>query len=99
MIDTSKLVGKYVHIIQNGDYPVFLFDIQSIDSDSGEVIAKQILDSPNSDDLEVYCGPEWELDLNNDTVAGIYDTAEELFARVCDFLKDQIDRCSGIQIK
>lgn len=100
--DLDSLVGKYVHIVQGSDYPVFLFNVQEIQpgSDIGyaEIISEQVLYSVNSDDLEVYCGPEFEVDLKNDVVAGVYDTAEELFEAACKFLKEQIERCSGIKI-
>lgn len=99
----NSLIGKYVHIVSSGDYPVFLFNIQEIHQGSRkgfkEFISEQVLDSPNSDDLEVYCGSEWEIDMNNDDLIGIYDTPEELFSEVVQFLKDQIKRCSGIIIK
>lgn len=98
----NSLVGKYVHIVQGSDYPVFLFNVQEIRpvSDPGyaEIISEQVLYSANSDDLEVYCGPEYEVDLKNDVVVGVYDTAEELFEAVCKFLKEQIEKCSGIKI-
>jgi hypothetical protein len=100
--DLDSLVGKYVHIVHAEDYPVFLFNVQEIqprfDIGYAEIISEQVLDSVNSDDLEVYSGPEYEVDLNNDVVVGVYDTAEELFEAVCKFLKEQIERCSGIKI-
>jgi hypothetical protein len=34
----------------------------------------------------------------NDVVVGVYDTAEELFEAACKFLKEQIEKCSGIKI-
>lgn len=100
--DINSLIGKYVHIVHAEDYPVFLFNIQEIqpgsDVDYWEIISEQVLDSPNSDDLEIYCGPEYEVDAQNDVVAGVYDTAEELFEAACKFLKEQIEKCSGIKI-
>ena len=99
----NSLIGKYVHIVHATDYPIFLFNIQKICPSSTKgyqtFVAEQVLDSPNSDDLEVYCEGEWEIDIKNDVVIGVYDTAEELFEAVSRFLKDQIERCSGIQIK
>lgn len=98
----DSLVGKYVHIVHAEDYPAFLFNVQEIQpgSDIGyaEIISEQVLDSVNSDDLEVYCGLEYEVDLNNDVVVGVYNTAEELFEAACKFLKEQIEKCSGIKI-
>lgn len=100
--DLDSLVGKYVHIVHAEDYPAFLFNVQEIQPGSGpnyaEIISEQVLDSVNSDDLEVYCGPEYEVDLRNDVVVGVYDTAEELFEAACKFLKEQIEKCSGIKI-
>jgi hypothetical protein len=100
-ITLNSLIGKYVHLVRSEDYPAFLFNVQEVREHKNyvELISEQVLDSPNSDDLEVYCGPEYEIDLENVKVAGIYDTAEELFEKVTEFLKEQIERCSGLVIK
>jgi len=100
-IPVESLIGKYVHIVHSEDYPVFLFNVQDVHQIAGsvELISEQVLNSPNSDDLEVYCGPEWPIDARNDKIVAIYDTPEELFNAVTIFLKEQIERCSGIIIK
>lgn len=97
MIDYNQYIGKYLYIDQS-TYPVWLFNVQSYDKDEGLVYSEQVLNSDNSDDIEVYNGPEWEVNPKRDKILKVCDTPEELFETVVDYLRDQIEACSGLII-
>lgn len=98
MINYNDYIGKSI-CINRDIYPVYFFNIQEYDSDTEKVVAEQIIDSPNSDDLEVYCEPCYDVDPNYNVVSLVCDTPEELFADVVKYLKEQIENCSGLKIK
>ncbi len=98
MIDFNQYIGKYLYIDQS-TYPVWLFNVKSYDKNEKLVYSEQVLNSDNSDDIEVFNGPEWEVHPNTDKILKVCDTPEELFETVSDYLRDQIERCSGLVIK
>ena len=93
----TDYIGKYIYVQQG--YPVWLFNITSYDAASKQVFAEQIVCSNNDDDVEVYCGPEWDVDPTTDKVIGVFDTPEELFETITDYLREQIEKCTGMVIK
>ena len=98
MIDYNNFIGKSI-CINRRCYPVYLFNVKEFDKDSNELFAEQIVDSMNSDDLEVYCEGCWDVNPRHDTVDVVCDTPDELFADVTKYLKEQIFNCSGLKIK
>ena len=97
MINYNNYIGKSI-CINRDNYPVYFFNVQEYDSNTKELVAEQIIDSPNSDDLEVYCEGSYDVDPKHDVVSLVTDTPEELFADVVKYLKEQIENCSGLQL-
>ena len=95
MVNFKDYIGKSI-CLNRDTYPVWLFNIQEYVADDQQVIAEQIIDSPNSDDIEVFCGSEWDVYPSNDKVSLVCDS-KELFADVVSYLKEQVERCSGME--
>ena len=98
MIDYSNYIGKSI-CINRDNYPIYLFNVQDYDVKTKELFAEQIVCSANSDDLEVFCGTSYDMDPQYDVVNVVCDTPDELFQDTVKYLKEQIEKCSGLQIQ
>lgn len=93
----TDYIGKYIYVQQ--DYPVWLFNVTSYDASDKVVYAEQIVCSSSDDNVEVFCGPDWDVNPRTDKVVKVCDTPEELFETIVDYLRDQIEKCTGMMIK
>lgn len=105
----SPLIGKSLHLrvmgpLMTEGHEAFLFNVKDVRKNFRHTIfiCDQIVTSSDTmfhNDLEVHIHHEQYFSIEEgDDIIAIYNTPEELFDAVCDYLKQQMKRCTGLEI-
>lgn len=91
----KNYINKYLEIEDSCGYLTFAFNITDYNVEEDEYYADGII-YRDADTIEIYCGNEFTI--NDSDIITIFNTKEELFARVLDRFDEMLDNQIGLNV-